>query len=317
MTFKIAAGALLAWATPLAAQQAAACSGPGAAFGVTAYQCASCTIKQGGGARTRYVFQAEPIVLEASASSVLKAGDVIEAINGEPIMTQAGADRFTYPSPGTSTITARRGNARIQLAAITSGCVDKANQPIIMVDGSVVDGITGVDAKDIETVEVIKGAAAAAYGLGAANGVIVITTKRGASKKGAEQSAPKNEPLYVIDGVVQPSASSAPNVDDNLWFGGKRFGFAIGCMPSCTRAKASDGTAYYKFDGYAPVVAELPDGAAERAGLRKGDLVTEIDGKPILGEDAALRFFRSNKAETLRLTVLRDGAQIVYLLKAR
>src|SRR5262252_6662351 len=113
--------ALLFWAAPVAAQQATSCAGPGAAFGVTSYQCASCGVKQGVGTKPQYVFQAEPIVLETAPTSVLKAGDVIEAVNGEPIMTQAGADRFTYPPAGQVTLTVRRANARVQLAASTVG----------------------------------------------------------------------------------------------------------------------------------------------------------------------------------------------------
>ena len=251
--------ALLAWAAPVAAQQAAACSGPGAAFGVTAYQCASCGMKQGQGLRTQYQFQAEPIVLEAAKSSMLKAGDVIEAVNGDPITTQAGADRFTYPAAGPATITVRRGNSRVQVAMSTAGCEEKPKL------GYYATGI--------------------------------------------------NEPLIVIDGVVQPS--KPPEVEENLSPSGRRFGFAISCAPSCTRVKTADGSDYYKFDGYPPIVAVTPGGAAERAGIRVGDLVTEVDGKSILTEEGALRFLRGNKTSTLHLTVMRDRLPVGYLLRAR
>jgi TonB-dependent SusC/RagA subfamily outer membrane receptor len=308
--------AVLMCATPAAAQQAASCAAPGAAFGVTSYQCASCGIKQAIGARPQYTFQAEPIVLETAPGSVLKSGDVIEAVNGEPIMTQTGAARFTYPQAGQVTLTVRRGNARVQLTTSTPGCENKPAQsedtskPLITVDGVAVTDMNQLKPAEIDNVEVLKGEAARMlYGERARNGVIVITTKRTTSLR------PANEPIYVIDGVVQPTPGLA--ADTNLTPSGRRFGFAVGCLPSCTRTKASDGTDYYKFDGYPPIVALTPGGAAERAGIRVGDLVTEVDGKSVLTEDGALRFMRGTKTETLQLTVIRDRQSVGYQLRAR
>jgi TonB-dependent SusC/RagA subfamily outer membrane receptor len=261
-------------------------------------------------------------VLETAMSSVLKPGDVIEAVNGDPIMTQAGADRFTYPAAGPALITVRRGNSRVQLAATTSGCGDKAdmpdaaNKPLVLVDGAVGD-LNQLDKSTIDRVEVLKGAAATAlYGPGAAAGVIVITTKPDVKlrPKSAPEIAPTSEPLIIIDGVVQPSTYE---VDVNQSSSGRRFGFAIGCLPSCSRARAADGSEYYKFDGYPPIVALTSGGPAERAGIRVGDVVTQIDGKSILGEEGALRFSRGDKAEALHVTVLRDRLAVGYLLKAR
>ena len=312
--------ALLAWATPVASQQATSGAGPGAALGVTSYQCASCGIKQGMGARPQYLFQAEPIVLETAPGSVLKAGDVIEAVNGEPIMTQAGADRFTYPQAGQVTLTVRRGSARVQLTTSTAGCENNpaqaqdASKPLIIVDGVAVTNIDQLKPAEIDNIDVLKGEAARTlYGERARNGVIVIATRRATSSKSV--STPSNEPIYVIDGVVLPTRG--PDADANLTASGRRFGFAVGCLQSCTRTKSSDGTDYYKFDGYPPIVALTPGGAAERAGIRVGDLVTEVDGKSVLTEDGALRFIRGTRNETLQLTVIRDRQSVGYQLKAR
>ena len=86
--------------------------------------------------------------------------------------------------------------------------------------------------------------------------------------------------------------------------------------PSCTSARAADGADYYKFDGYPPIVALTPGGAAERAGIQVGDLISQIDGKSILSEEGATRFFR-NKTETMNVTVIRNRQPIGYVLKAR
>lgn len=56
------------------------------------------------------------------------------------------------------------------------------NQPLIVVDGIIRSNINQIDPASIETVTVLKDAAAVApYGLGGANGVILITTKKGKS----------------------------------------------------------------------------------------------------------------------------------------
>lgn len=72
-------------------------------------------------------------------------------------------------------------NPKIYIRGISS----TGNQnPLIVVDGVIRDNISQLDPNDIETVSVLKDAAAIApYGLGGANGVILITTKRGKQGK--------------------------------------------------------------------------------------------------------------------------------------
>ena len=94
------------------------------------------------------------------------------------------------------------GSSKIQLRGANS--VTGTNQPLIVVDGVPMDNFTGADnadfynpsldmgnglsdlnAEDIESMSVLKGASAAAlYGSRAGNGVILITTKKGVKKEG-------------------------------------------------------------------------------------------------------------------------------------
>jgi TonB-linked SusC/RagA family outer membrane protein len=57
----------------------------------------------------------------------------------------------------------------------------RSQEPLYIVDGVILGGgLQGIDAQDIESIEVVKGAAAASlYGSRAANGVVQVTTKRG------------------------------------------------------------------------------------------------------------------------------------------
>ena len=53
----------------------------------------------------------------------------------------------------------------------------------MVIDGVPRDNITRLDANDVESISVLKDASAAVYGVRGANGVILITTKKG--RKGA------------------------------------------------------------------------------------------------------------------------------------
>lgn len=53
------------------------------------------------------------------------------------------------------------------------------NNPLILVDGNVVEDLSVVNPNDIESINVLKDATAGIYGVRAANGVILITTKSG------------------------------------------------------------------------------------------------------------------------------------------
>lgn len=62
------------------------------------------------------------------------------------------------------------------------------NNPLVLVDGVIysTEGLNALNPSDIESINVLKDATAAIYGVQAANGVIIITTKQG--KKGAKPS---------------------------------------------------------------------------------------------------------------------------------
>ncbi|RYY36480.1 MAG: SusC/RagA family TonB-linked outer membrane protein [Sphingobacteriaceae bacterium] len=57
--------------------------------------------------------------------------------------------------------------------------------PLVVIDGVPRDNITRIDPNDVETISVLKDASAAVYGVRAANGVVLITTKKG--KKGVTE----------------------------------------------------------------------------------------------------------------------------------
>ncbi len=75
------------------------------------------------------------------------------------------------------------GSNRVIIRGI--GTINASANPLYVVDGVVMDGIETMNPNDIESVEVLKDASSAAiYGSRGANGVILITTKRGGTAAG-------------------------------------------------------------------------------------------------------------------------------------
>jgi len=82
-----------------------------------------------------------------------------------------------------SNFSSQPGNDDPQIRIRGLGTLNAGQEPLIIVDG-VESSLTQIPAADIESVSVLKDAASASiYGVRAANGVIVVTTKRGKTSK--------------------------------------------------------------------------------------------------------------------------------------
>ena len=110
-----------------------------------------------------------------SAVSAIKGSDLLKAPSTN--VSQLLAGRLT----GVSSVQ-ESGEPGLDQAAIRiRGAQGGAKY---VVDGFPVDNINDIDPYDIESISVLKdGASAAVYGLQAANGVIIITTKKGTASK--------------------------------------------------------------------------------------------------------------------------------------
>ena len=59
-------------------------------------------------------------------------------------------------------------------------------EPLVVIDGITREGtdeLAQLNSEDIESISILKDASAAIYGMNAANGVIIVTTKKGTAEK--------------------------------------------------------------------------------------------------------------------------------------
>ncbi|MGN7785425.1 SusC/RagA family TonB-linked outer membrane protein [Niabella sp. 22666] len=90
------------------------------------------------------------------------------AAPGVRVMSNSGA-------PGSSSSITIRGLSTLSDAGVS---------PLYIVDGAPMDDINNINPNDVQSIEILKDAASAAiYGSRSANGVIIITTKKGTSEK--------------------------------------------------------------------------------------------------------------------------------------
>ncbi len=140
-------------------------------------------------------------VVDAAEVRELPVNGVEQAIQGRV----AGVQVTTDGAPGGNTSIRVRGYSTIG-----------SNDPLYIIDGiPAVSGINQINLNDVESIQVLKDAAATAiYGSRAANGVIIVTTK-----KGGPGTNPFSLDSYV--GVQQatnlPDLLSAQEYGDLLW----------------------------------------------------------------------------------------------------
>lgn len=140
----------------------------------------------------------------------------LAATNDLAQVLQGRAAGVTVLSPGGTT----GSGARIRIRG--SNSVSLSNDPLLIIDGVRVDNGTGgiavggqtpnrlndINPEDIENIEVLKGPAASAlYGTAAANGVILVTTRRG--RAGATRWAFYTEQGQITDPNEYPSNFTA------------------------------------------------------------------------------------------------------------
>lgn len=127
------------------------------------------------GTSTKAAFTGSAKVLGAEELDVLQSSNALDALAGHA----AGVEIFNATGDPTN------ANPTIRIRGI--GSINAGTEPLIVVDGTPYGGdMNTINSSDIETMTVLKDAAASSlYGSRGANGVIIITTKKGKIGDGA------------------------------------------------------------------------------------------------------------------------------------
>ncbi len=106
-----------------------------------------------------------------------------EALQVVPVANASEA--LTGKMPGVQiTTTEGSPDAEVKIRVRGGGSITQSNDPLYIVDGFPVDGISDIPSNDIEDITVLKDASSTAiYGSRGANGVILVTTKSGKEGK--------------------------------------------------------------------------------------------------------------------------------------
>lgn len=104
-----------------------------------------------------------------------------EELAKQPVLTATQAAQGKIA--GVQIISSGQPNTQPQVRVRGTGSVMAGANPLYVVDGVLTDDIRNINSADIVSMDVLKDASAAIYGVRAANGVIIITTRKGKAGK--------------------------------------------------------------------------------------------------------------------------------------
>ncbi|MEP6731662.1 MAG: SusC/RagA family TonB-linked outer membrane protein [bacterium] len=170
--------------------------------------------------------QLNPVVTTATGEQRrLEVGNAIAQVDAAKTVAQSAVanmgDLLTARAPGVVVFGGTQTGAGTRIRIRGTSSLSLSNNPIYVVDGTRVEGTTGsstlsvggtlparvndLNPEEIESIEVVRGPSAATlYGTDAANGVIVITTKRGVA--GRQQVTYTTEQGAHVDNNSYPDA---------------------------------------------------------------------------------------------------------------
>ncbi len=258
---------------------------PRGAIGISSFECTNCTMTTDGGERT-WDFSSEPIVQAVTPGSPaygkIREGDAIVAVDGHLITTGEGGRRFGNMMPGQSvSVVVRSGNREKTVVVIPEPECSRRG--------------THAEAPAVAASPAVPGvpAAPAAPSAGVAVGVGVpraaVAPRAEAYATGVAVSAgPVPRPTYTL----LPSG----------WFG-----FGIQCTKCQWSVEEETGLSEWEFSA-PPEISSIQAGSpAAAAGLRRGDVLLEIDGEPLVSEKGGQRFGSVEPGQKVRWTYRRGG----------
>jgi TonB-linked SusC/RagA family outer membrane protein len=183
------------------------------------------------GTSRKSAFTGSAEVIKADKLAKIQTASVAKALEGASAGVQVTGGTG---QPGSS--------ANIRIRGI--GSVNASSAPLYVVDGAPFDGdLSSINTNDIESITVLKDATSAAlYGARGANGVIIVTTRKGSAGKSTINF--KSNVGAVTRAIPEYDRVSIPDYYELMWEGWRNaLVNASGYTPENAAALASGGTA--------------------------------------------------------------------------
>lgn len=277
--FPLATCAVLATVFPgIAAGQQ--CSGQEGSLDVM-LTCRNCSV---GRAETgHWSFSTEPTITSVGRSPAaegLRPGDVIVSIDGMLITSSAGGQRYSTLKAGEPvTLVVRRDGSLVSARynTVPEECPRSSRGG--MAAGSGATGAFGGGGSNASSASSASGRAAGARGQGGPDRPVLASNH-------------------------SPRAT---------------FGFAITCSGCWLLDTDGDGAAgpIWSFTSSPEVYSVEPGSAAERAGMRRGDVITQIDGIEVTRPEAGMKFGSAHPGTWMGFTVRRGNTTHLVWITAQ
>jgi hypothetical protein len=234
----------------------------------------------------QWIFRSEPVVrgVESNGPSAgkLREDDVITAVDGVLITTHEGGQRFSRITPGQKvTLTIRR---------------DGHEMPVPLVVGSICPEELG--------------------GPFSMRMLVAPRASEAPPTPGSEPVPPTPAmppmPRIMMWRQAEPSPGRAPEAPRAMPEALPRgwIGIGLNCQECGSETSDENRTPVWTF-GTLPTVSYVdPEGPAGRAGMRRGDQLTHVDGISLLTEEGGRRFGAIHPGQTVKWTLLRDGSTL-------
>lgn len=266
----------------LVGQDAGACpdgSVPRGDIGISSLECENCTMYTvGDGGVLRWVFNSEPRINGVAEGSPvagkIREGDALVAVDGHLITTSEGGRRFANLVPNREVaIVVRRGNTERTVTVVPERECPRSSGAALARAAPLPDA-----------------APAAPAGVAAP----------------PEAPADRAVPLPDAAPTAGVAVSAVPRPTYSLLPSGW-FGFGIQCSDCRWSVEEDTGASEWEFS-QAPEISSVREGSpAEAAGLRRGDVLLEIDGVSLVSEEGGRRFGSIEPGETVEWTYRRAG----------
>ncbi len=286
------------WTAPLAAQQIAPakCDGGDAVgyIGISGIDC-NCTISTPGSGKD-WSFRTEPKItsleMDSRAAAVLRIGDVITSVNGKLITTYAGAQELAGLKPGVPVVLGVRRDGQALTYALTpeSTCPNDTR-------------LLGI------------------YAPGRPPGVAPRIAAPGIVTPAETPPATPQQSLPRAWGGYAPATAAprgyAPRIPTpTITTPRVSFGMGLSCSDCGMQFSDKDKTSYMWFTRPPEVYSVERGGPADKAGIRRGDVITHINSKRIDSSEGGKTFSTAKPGQIVGFTVVRNNSSEVYRVKA-